>query len=225
MDIRNSFGIGRGTAVCVGTLMAAGSAMAVPPLDFDFQHLDSAFQSSTSTLTISAEDQPGFFSFGTVRRNLGSTGTSLFDQGFVSEPNPADFRMSLFITQITPSTALATGPMTITDVDGDVFTATINGTFVHSEGGSSLLATMTNMAFVSDEGLFDGPDGGAFPTAFAPGALSLGTLRLSFVSGPRSSFDGDFQDAETGLVGWVPAPSGAAVLALGGLAAARRRRN
>lgn len=223
MCIRTLFGNGRGVAAFGVACFGAGSALALPPMEFDFDQLDSSFQSSTSTLSITAQDQPGFFSFGNVRRNFGTTGNTIFDQGFVSEPNPSDFQMSLFITQMTPTTALATGPLTITDVDGDTFHASINGMFVHEGGVSTLIAAMTNMGFVSDEGTFDGPDGGVFSTNFGPGVLSLGTLRLSFIPGPRS-FDGDFDDAETGLVGWVPAPSGAAVLALAGLAASRRRR-
>jgi len=224
MSIRRLFGCGRGLAAFgVVVVSGAGSAMAAPPMEFNFEQLDSEYQSSTSLLRISAQDQPGFFSFGVVRRNLGSTGVTMFDQGFVSQPNPADFRMSLFITQMTPTSATAVGPLTITDVDGDTFTATIDGVFQHSDGVSTLIASMANSTFVSDEATFDGPDGGVFPTSFPAGSLGQGTLRLSFVSGPRS-FDGDFSDAETGLVGWIPAPSGAAVLVLAGLAATRRRR-
>jgi hypothetical protein len=192
-------------------------------MDFTFDQLNSSFQALPSLLTISAQNQPGFFSFGQVRRTVGTGGLALFDQGFVDEANPADFSVSLHITQLTPTTALASGPMTITDVDGDTFSAFIDGTFIRGDGRSTLIAQMTNMSFASDEGMYDGPDGGLFPTTFPVGVLSMGTLRLSLEDGPRS-FDGDFSDAETGLVGWIPAPSSAATLALAGLVAVRRRR-
>lgn len=223
MSIRHMFASSRATALIGSALLGAGVASAAPPVEFNFQQLESSYQASTSVLTISAEDQPGFFSYGLMRRNFGTTGVTLFDQGFVSEPNPSDFQLALTITQITPSSALAIGPLTITDVDGDTFSAMIDGVFHNHEGVSTLVGAMTGMAFVSDEGTFDGPDGGVFSTSFPAGMLSFGTLRLSFVNGPRS-FDGDFAEAETGLVGWIPAPSGAALLALAGLAAARRRR-
>jgi hypothetical protein len=223
MRIRSLIGPGA-RAVSVAVVMGvAGAANAAPPVEFVFEQLDSSYQASASLLTIMARDQPGFFSFGHVSRGVGSAGSAVYDQGFVSEPDPSDFRLELAISQQTPTTALASGPLTVTDVDGDVFHALVTGIFRNEQGRSTLIAQMSEMGFTSDEQTFDGPDGGVFSTSFPSGLLSAGTLRLSFETGPRS-FDGDFAAAETGLVGWVPAPSGAVLLALAGMGAARRRR-
>ncbi len=224
MRIRHLFALGPAAGVIGVALCGAGVANATaPPMEFGFQKLQSAYDSSTSTLTVRAADEPGFFSMGQMRRSMGPGELLVFDEGFVSEANPSDFQITLHITPLTPTTALAEGPMMITDVDGDTFSAVVNGLFEHDDGVSSLYAALTTLAFSSDEELFDGPDGGTFSTNFPPGSLALGTLRLSFIDGPRS-FDSSFEDAETGLVGWVPSPSGAGLLALAGLAAARRRR-
>lgn len=173
-----------------------------------------------------AVNEPLLKTAGDVSRIRNPIGTATFLDGFVSEPDPSDFEITINVFNITATTAQGSGSFRITDVDGDTITGDIvSGLWVRGAGQRTFFnGVLANVDVNSDEGFFDGPDGGSFNTAgfqdyigsviglfFRPAGVNF--LRQDF--GPISSqFSGEI----------VPTPGAIALVGLGGLVAARRRR-
>ena len=173
-----------------------------------------------------AVNEPLLKTAGDVSRIRNPIGTATFLDGFVSEPDPSNFEITINTFGIGANTASGTGSFTITDVDGDTITGDIvAGLWVRGSGQRTFFnGVLANVDVNSDEGFFDGPDGGSFDVTgftdfigstiglfFRPGGVNF--LREDF--GPVSSqFSGEI----------VPTPGAIALLGLGGLVATRRRR-
>ena len=154
-------------------------------------------------------------------------GTAVFDPGFVGT-GAADFSFDIDVLVTGVGMADGTGTFTIIDVHGESLTGDIDGSFSQLGGGSiGFLGTLSGVAFndVSGDGTFDGPTSGSFGTDLPGGGPFDGAVVQLFLDDTGGFFDSDFSGISTQVSGLiVPAPASLALLGLGGLAAARRRR-
>jgi len=206
-------------AVCSGSSLADQGVLG------QYQDLAATFDASSGVLEIFAADMSGWQSAGFVRQMGGAGLSAVFSPGFVSAPNPASFSASLVVTNIGDGFAEASGEVVITDVDGDTLTMGVDRhALVFGHGDASVLGITLWVALSSDEGLFDGSDGGQVPTDFA---LDSAVLSLFIQRDPREGsglFHSSFSDGRASALFAIPAPGGAGVLGLAGVVLARRRR-
>jgi len=170
-------------------------------------------------------------SAGEVSRIDSNPGNASFEVGFVSGANPANFTLNVSVTVLVPNLlASGAGTFSSTDADGDTITGTITGDWIYDtiNGFIFFNGTLTNV-LVTDNGaqddLFNGSQLGSFQISGIGAQPYLGALtQITF--GASSFFTQNFQDAATGTSAQIliPAPGAVALLGLGGLLVARRRR-
>lgn len=214
--------------IAVAGFAAAASADVI--MTFGFTDVSGTYDydgiTDTGVFRGVAVNEPLLKTAGDVSRIRNPIGTATFLDGFVSEPDPSSFEITINVFTIGATTALGSGSFRITDVDGDTITGDIvSGLWVRGAGQRTFFnGVLANVDVNSDEGFFDGPDGGSFNSVgftdyigsviglfFRPAGVNF--LRQDF--GPVSSqFSGEI----------VPTPGAIALLGLGGLVAARRRR-
>ncbi len=200
-------------------------------LSFGYNNLDGSFNSSSSLFT--ASDDSG--SSGQVLRIVPVTGDANFlgtagDAGF---PGLAAFDLSLNLTDITSTSANSTGTITFTDINGDSLTGDVTGLWNEFVGGitaGTFQGEITNFVSVdiSGDNTFDGNTGSGFSTLFDAGFPFSGAV-LSLEFGNWFTDGGgvptDFSNATTSATGVVvPEPATLALLGLGSLAFAAKRR-
>ncbi|MEN0020088.1 MAG: hypothetical protein AAF747_04290, partial [Planctomycetota bacterium] len=150
--------------------------------------------------------------------------TANFDDGFPSRSALSSVLINISVAPFTAGVAPGAGSFEIVDLDGDVFSGEFTGlwtqfgpiTFFSAEAGD---ATFDG---TNGNGTFEGPDGGSFAFSDLPtleGGFSL-LLRVE-TAGFTQGFSGTSTQAD-GI--FVPTPGAAAILALGGITSARRRR-
>lgn len=215
------------TILAAGVIAAAGSLAGADAISsFGFINLDGEYDSGTSRFTASATDG-AIQSAGEVNKLIGSLGTARFAPGFASGGTQADVQIEMDISNNTGTTADGDGRFTITDADGDTLSGRIAGQWVAGVGGftffnGELSAIMFND--VSGNNQFAGPTGGSFSLNDLDGTYP-GAMVNVFVDAPSGFFSNSFSGVSVQSDGVIiPAPAGAALLALGGLLAARRRR-
>lgn len=156
------------------------------------------------------------------------TGQATFEAGFVSNPlNPADFVINLSVIKQSGTLALGSGDFSATDVDGDTITGTISGVWTFAAGFLFFNGNLSNVTTNDNgaaDGTFDGSEGGDFSINHpAPQPYSGSIIQLTF--GQSTFFRNSFADRATGgSFQIVPSPGSAALLGLGGLVVATRRR-
>lgn len=152
------------------------------------------------------------------------TQNATFAPGFVSRSG-ANAIINISVNNFGwngPNTALGGGSFTLTDVDGTTCTGSLSGDW--SSPGAGILffnGAITGATFsgASWDGEF-----GSWATNLPGGPPYDGAIVQLTFSG-SGFFDTSFSDRETGsTLQLVPAPGALALLGLGGLAAARRRR-
>jgi hypothetical protein len=167
---------------------------------------------------------------GEVSRIDGNPGSASFGVGFVNGADQSDFAISLNVNVVIPNLlASGAGNFTATDADGDTISGTINGDFIFDtiNGFIFFNGSLSNV-FVADNGAqddsFDGSQLGSFQISGLGNQPFEGALtQITF--GASSFFTQNFSDAATGLTAQiVPAPGALALVGMGGLLAARRRR-
>jgi hypothetical protein len=215
------------------SLTSGSIASAQSLLQFDFNELRGVFTSkrpeSGGTFNASAASEPGFLTAGSGARSAWPPGEALFDTGFVAEPNPADVVITMTVGPIRSGRASADGTVVLTDVDGDTIALCIAGTISFANDGEVLCATaVTDVDVNSDEGLFDGTDGGSISLADMAGAR--GDVNITFPLRLTRPGTGPVvvQVASTGSLSGlraVPAPSSAALLAIAAITVGVRRRS
>ena len=215
-------------SVVLAVAAVAGSAQA-QLASFAYNALGGNFSPTTpgnGTFLARAVDLPTLRTDGSFRRIAVPGGTADFFPGFVSATNPADIVLSLDLSSITATSAVGTGNIVITDVNGVTFSASVAGTWTVVGSGASTFSTfsgaMTAANFSPNSGLFVG-DAGSFALPLPGAPLEGAVVTLSFTG---ANFLGSgFSGRTTNVIGQiVPTPGAVALLGLGGMLAARRRR-
>lgn len=217
---------------CAGSLGFAVATRAEVIASFSFDDLAGSYsQSSASSGTFSAVavDNMNLQTSGDASRLIPSEGNAVFEAGFVSGANPADFQITISVNIVGLNQATGTGSFTLTDADGDSMTGDISGDWVLVGSFLAFSGNLSNI-FLNDNGAadntFNGTDGSStnWSTAF-PGAQPFEGALVNLVFGATNFFSSNFSDRSTGVTAQiVPAPGALALLGLGGMAAARRRR-
>ena len=226
-------------ALAAGALTSVANAGVI--LTFTYDDLAGSYAATgadTGNFTAIAVDQgaAGLQSAGEVSRTDSNPGSASFEVGFVSGANPANFVLNCsFVRDGSFGNILGSGSggFTATDADGDTITGEISGTWLFDQVNNFIYLN----AILSGVVVTDNPDAtGAFDDEFT--GTQLGSWQISGLGtqpfegaltqitfGVGVFFRGDFQDAATGLTAQIlPAPGSLALLGLGGLVAARRRR-
>jgi hypothetical protein len=210
-------------AASLVVVMPAWAGGPDPILSFQFTDMDGDFVAGLpGTGTFSSNDQAA--TAGDVTRLVPLIATADYDQGYVG--GIADVNITMNLTGITPNSATGLGTFFVTDADGDSITGSVSGTWFALPGAASFLGNLFNV-FINDngvqDGMFNGPSGGAFSLAFAATPPLTGAIiQLSL---PDHWFSvGSFNNANTSVNSQIiPEPS-SLVLALGLAALAARRR-
>jgi len=204
----------------VGALTAfAGLAFAqAPVISFTYSDLSSSFDAGTGAYaavatSLTSGDVSRLDSLADTAEFMGGTLPGMF----------ADVQIAMTVSNVLLTTADGNGWLVLTDKNGDTLEATIDGEFKLLFGAIFFEGFLSNAFFTnnSGDGTFDGTTVGSFamPTNILEGAL----VELFF--NPGNFFFSSFSDQITlasGLL--VPGPGSAALLAFGGIVAARRRR-
>jgi hypothetical protein len=215
-------------AVAAAGLAFAPAAMAdVELVSFTYSDLDGDFTAATATTgTFTANERS--VTQGDVTRTtvapLGSAALDFSDGGI----GTADFTMSIAVSNITDTTADGSGTITFSDIDGDVLTATISGTWTNN-GSANFVGLISDAGFAGGDGTFMGTDGNSFLTAFPfPGPYVGNVISLTFQTWFNDGIGGDaaaFSDVTTLTSGAIAVPApGAALLGMIGFSALGRIR-
>jgi len=212
-------------SLCVAMLVGAVPAWATTPLiDIGFNNLTGSFNSGTKIFT--ALDNA--LTNGTVQRIRPTSGTAYFNSGY---GGPADFALSMVISNVTATSATGVGSFLITDANGTTFGGDLTGTWTFVNLPLLQYAVysgeVSNAVFGGNaDGLFEGPSGGSFSTDFSPSGLPFYGAVVTLQIGKDWFKKGSFSGAVDNLVmKIVPAPGAIllAALGLGGLGLIRRR--
>lgn len=218
-------------ALSVGVVaLLAGAVQAQTTLaSFSYDSLSGAYVAGSPTngvFTANAVDLPLLRTVGDFNRTVASEGNADFPAGFVTDANLADISISLPVNVTSGTTASSLGgSITITDIDGDSFTASVDGDWYNLGPGFAFFnGNLTSISFVdvgTQDGLFNGYNGSWQMNL--PGNPLEGAI-VNLVFGGQW-FTQSFNDFAVGVSGQViPTPGVAALLGLGGLVATRRRR-
>jgi len=215
--------------------LAAGAATAQADVvaSLSYQTLTGSFTSTgattgtfTANATTAGQASAGNSTGNVTREPAG--GNAAFFPGF-SGVAPAAFSLSLSVTGITGTGASASGLFTATDVLGNTIAGSITGTWIFSNQPGIQLAffdgLLSNVNYTAVNGnLFTGNSGAANMAGI--GSNLPGGLQITFLqSVPPSIFSVDIPVVSTVVQAQItPTPGALALVGLGGLAAARRRR-
>lgn len=219
------------TAGCVA--MFATSAFGEDILSFTYSDLDGDFslvpRIGSGGVFVATDDGD---TDGDVTRKVDPLGDALFagnpgDAGF---PNLGSFDLVMDVVVTGPDSADGVGELTLTDLDGDVITGLVSGTWFRNES-ANFFGDWDKITFIDNgdpDGTFDGTTGSIVISDFVAGGPFRGNIiNLVF----QSWFaDGQgaitpFSDASTFASGAiVPEPVTLSLLALGGLGMVLRRR-
>jgi MYXO-CTERM domain-containing protein len=210
--------------------LAAGMAQAQTTLaSFSYDSLSGGYVAASpanGVFTANAVDLPLLRTVGDFNRTVASEGNADFPAGFVTDANAADIMISLPVSVTSGTTASSVGgTITIVDIDGDSFTATVDGDWYNLGPGFAFFnGNLSGISF-TDIGTLDGQFNG-YNGSWAmnlPGNPLEGAI-VNLVFGGQW-FTQSFNDFAVGVSGQViPTPGVAALLGLGGLVATRRRR-
>jgi hypothetical protein len=230
----NRFSVSAAVLVAlVGGVAASANAEVIATMTYD-DLAGSYVQSSNpnvGTFTAVAVNTAALQSSYEASRLIAAAGDASFEAGFVSNPfNAADFTMSIAVTRVSGSLATGVGSFTATDRDGDTITGTITGNWVPV--GSLFIAFNGNLSGVSfndngaADGTFDGSEGGDFALAFNAAQPFVGSMTQLITSQGSGFFTRSFSDKATGgAMQIIPSPGSMALIGLGGLMVAGRRRS
>jgi len=212
-------------------MTAAANADVV--LSFGFTDLDGSYNNGSSMFTANATNAGLLHTGGDVTRlQTPGAGTASYASGFFGNALAGlmNFQLSLNVTNKTTAGSLqladGSGSFTITDKDGSTITGTIAGTWIGGigpAGSTQFNGLLSNVLVTALDGTFDGLPG-SFDGTFGQQPLE-GALVNLLIQPVGGFFDADFTGVSTQTSGEIiPTPGALALLGLGGLVAARRRR-
>ena len=208
------------TMLATSLVLAVAGHASAQLISFTYSDLLGSFNSGAGQYTATA----GAATSGDVSRLGALSGTAEFNTGSFPHAT-ADFDIALNVTNIGVSTADGNGQVTIVDANGDTLIADIDGQFRLIFGAIFFEGELSNAFFtdISNDGSFDGTSSGSFQMPVPSGPYNGSIVELFF--NPGNFFASSFANQTTLVNGLlVPAPTTAALLAMGGFAAARRRR-
>lgn len=221
----------RSVLAVAGLAAAASLANADVVASFSYDDLAGSYSGNAGVGTFSAVavDTMELQSSGDASRLVPTEGSAVFEPGFVSGLNPADFQISISVNVDAPGHAVGSGTFSATDADGDTISGTIAGEW---NLVGSFLAFSGNLANVvladngASDNMFNGTDGSSTDWSMAlPGGPVFEGAIVNLVFGATDFFASNFEDRATGVTAQIiPAPGAMALLGLGGLVAGRRRR-
>jgi MYXO-CTERM domain-containing protein len=214
------------TLICgaAGAALIATTASAQVFLSFDFIDLDGTYDPGTQQFTANATAGGGLDTSGLVSRIQSPGGTAEFDAGFLAGVTQADARFSMTLSNITANSADGAGTFTITDHNGETLTGNLSGEWSTPGAGAIIFNGLLDSVTLSATQDFVGPSSGQFPVAGLPAQPWNGAV-VHLAITPGGFFTSAFSGVSTQASGvLVPTPGTAALLALGGLVAMRRRR-
>ncbi|MEL6329906.1 MAG: hypothetical protein AAFR38_09605 [Planctomycetota bacterium] len=217
-------------ALAIAAAAGAVAAQSDPAvLSFTYSDLNGSFDGST----FSAVAQ-GATSGDVTRLDQGPADTADFNSGFNAGLASAAFDISVgaIMGGFGPFTATAdgAGSFTLTDTSGDTIQGQLRGQWFRSADGQLFFnGFTTGVVVTTNDGSFDGQSGSGFSTfGLEPIVLDGTVVVLSFdpsFSVFGSTFDGISTQISGRLTGEpIPSPGSLAIVAAGGLIAARRRR-
>jgi hypothetical protein len=199
---------------CLSLFLAAAPAKA-SMFDFHFGSLDSAFDGGSG---FSTTTNP-LLTSGSVTRQLAPQAVANFIAG--QWALGGNFGLGMTITNITATSADGSGSFAITDINGDVLSGNVSGTWARSSNNVSNVfsGVLTNVSWAdnSGDGTLDGHLGSASmifpqPIPWHGSLIQLSTTGTWFSQGAYSTTSGSV-DASV-----VPVP-GAVLLGIIGLGA------
>ncbi len=218
-------------AALVGGVAASANAEVIATVTYhDLSGSFAKTSTNTGNFTAVAVNTNNLQSAYEASRLVPAAGSAAFEAGFVSNPlNPADFVVNVSVTRLSNTLALGSGNFTVTDRDGDTITGDIiNGVWTSGGPGFIFLnANLTNVRFNDNgalDGAFNGTAGGSFLTSFVAQPPFSGSM-TQLVFGASNFFTQSFSDRATGgSFQIVPSPGSMALVGIGGLMVASRRR-
>ncbi|MBO6514078.1 MAG: PEP-CTERM sorting domain-containing protein [Phycisphaerales bacterium] len=208
----------------------AGSAHADLAATFGYTDMGANWDSVSSQLVLGAAEEGNLSTSGDLTNYFGEglPSTALFNSGFADGSTSADSQFEMTLSNITATSADASGTFVITDINGDTLSGSYVGTWTNQFGFGFFDAQITAAAYNDTESgnsIFEGNAGETFavPTDLLEGGLSV----LLQMPEWFDTQDGDFQARTTqldGILVVVPAPGALALMGLGGVVAGRRRR-
>jgi hypothetical protein len=201
-------------------------------LALTYHNLDGMYTEATpgnGQFTAIAVDQgpAGLQSAGQVSRLDYAAGDAQFETGFVSHGSLASFRLDISVSVLFPNQlAIGSGSLRSVDRNGDSITADIDGSWIYDtvEGFIYFNGALSNVVVNNPSG-DNSFDGSAFGGWTIAGNNATEGALTQIVFGAGSFFNGNFNNAATGVTAQIiPAPASLALIGLGGLAAGRRRR-
>jgi hypothetical protein len=225
------------TRACVASMVAIAGFSAAANAEnviasFTYDDLSGGFtrvgDPGNGIFRAAAVSTTGLRSSGDVSRLVPGYGTASFADGFTSLGGSAGFNVDITVMQIGPGLALGSGQFVCTDLDGDTITGSIAGSWYSLPGQFiAFNGALENVTF-NDNGRpddsFDGTTGG-FQMSGLPGTPPYTGAYVQLTFGAPSFFQNSFAGRATGVTGQIlPTPGCVALLGLGGLTIARRRR-
>ena len=187
----------------------AGAAHANLAATFGYTDMGANWNSGASTLSIGAEESGALSTSGDLTSYLGGglPSTALFNSGFADGSTSADSQFDMELSNITATSADATGSFIITDINGDTLSGTYVGTWTNQFGfgffdGQILEASYNDVE--SGNNVFEGNAGQTFnvPADALTGGL---TMLLQMPEWFDTQF-GDFEARTTQLDGILVVP-------------------
>lgn len=211
----------------------ASSALAGPLVTFTYTNLAGSYVynpiGDTGQFKAVASSTGALQSDGSVSLVPGfGAGTAVFNPGFTSR-TIADFQIDISFFARVGNMASGNGSFTIKDVVGNTLSGELAGDWVIFGGAVFFNGAIRNanftpvptalLPFTGETGSF----GMGAPIAVQP--LNGSIVQIFLATPASSNMDNDFRLVSTGVAGQlVPTPGSLALLGLGGLLAARRRR-
>ncbi|MBS0188606.1 MAG: PEP-CTERM sorting domain-containing protein [Planctomycetes bacterium] len=223
-------------AVAAGMAMGLASfASAGPLVTFTYTNLSGQYAynavGDTGQFKATAVSAGALQTDGSVSLVTGpGAGTAVFNPGFTSR-TIADFQIDISFFGRVGNMASGNGSFMAKDIFGNTLTGQLAGDWVMFGGAvffngaiRGAVFTPTPYAVLPFTGENQTQFGMGGPMAVQP--LDGSIVQIFLATPPNSQMDNDFRLVSTGVAGQlVPTPASMALMGLGGLIAARRRRN